>query len=68
MTEHYGFLINGEWRQTKKTFEVRAPFDNSLLATVSEASEEDVKQAVASADTAFNKIKLTPSDRYEILK
>lgn len=68
MTETHGLLINGEWRKTKKTFEVRAAFDNSLLAIVSEASEEDVKEAVASAETAFKMIKLTPSERYEILK
>ena len=54
--------------KNKKTFEVRAAFDNSLLAIVSEASEEDVKEAVASAETAFKMIKLTPSERYEILK
>lgn len=68
MNEHHGLLINGDWRKTKKTFEVRSPFDNSLLAIVSEASEEDVKEAVTSAETAFKKIKLTPSERYEILK
>lgn len=68
MTETHGLLINGEWRKTGKTFEVRAPFDNSLLAIASEASEEDVKEAVTSAETAFKKTKLTPSERYEILK
>src|SRR4030067_168625 len=68
MTEHHGLVINGEWRKTKKTCEVRAAFDNSLLAAVSEASEEDFKDAVTSAESAFKKIKIAPSERYEILK
>ena len=48
-------FINGEFvdAEANNTVEVLNPFDNSLLAEVSEAREADVDKAVAAAKAAF---------------
>lgn len=46
-------LINGEWREGKDYFEVRNPYDGSLLRKVPLSSKSDVKDAILSAKSAF---------------
>lgn len=46
-------LINGEWREGKDYFEVRNPYDGSLLRKVPLSSKSDVKDAILSAKRAF---------------
>ena len=48
-------FINGEFvdSEANNTIEVLNPFDNSLLAEVSEAREADIDKAVAAAKAAF---------------
>jgi acyl-CoA reductase-like NAD-dependent aldehyde dehydrogenase len=46
-------LINGEWREGREYFEVRNPYEGSLLRKVSLSSKLDVEDAVLSAKKAF---------------
>lgn len=52
-----GLYINGEYVEAKsgKTFDVLDPATEKVIATVSEAQEEDVDAAVAAARHAFDK-------------
>ena len=66
-------LINGQWKESKEaknsanTIEVKSPYDGRTIGFVPEAGRTDVEDAIAAADSAFRKIKLSPSERYEIL-
>ena len=66
-------LINGQWKESKEaknstnTIEVKSPYDGRTIGFVPEASRTDVEDAIAAADSAFRKIKLSPSERYDIL-
>ncbi|MBI3815867.1 MAG: aldehyde dehydrogenase family protein, partial [Nitrospinae bacterium] len=46
-------LINGEWREGKEHFEVRNPYDSSLLGNVPLSSKMDVEDAIVSSKNAF---------------
>lgn len=63
--------IGGEWRSTPARFESIDPFAQEPWATVPEASEQDVRDAVAAARTAFDEgpwPRLTPEERGVILR
>ncbi len=61
-------LINGEWRESgNNSIHVHAPFDGRLIGSLPEASGTDVNDAVTAAYNAFNKNRLYPHERYEIL-
>ena len=49
-------FIDGAWREssTGRTHEVRSPHDGSLITTVSEASVEDVLEAIGAARQSFD--------------
>ena len=53
--KEYKMFINGQWTgaENKKTFETLNPENNEPWATVPEASEEDVNNAVVAAQKAF---------------
>lgn len=61
--------IDGEWTigQPARTFEVHSPIDGCLLATLPEASAEDVDRAISTAVHTYKTVHLTPSERYEVL-
>lgn len=61
--------INGQWVSSNEKFEVRNPFDNKVIAEVSDMSRTDCKHAIDAAHQAF-KIwsKFTASKRSKILK
>lgn len=46
-------LIDGHWRETATTAEVRSPFDDSLVGTIHLASRSDVLDAIDSAVRGF---------------
>ena len=46
MTKELKNFVAGEWRASDQTFEKRSPFDGSLVASVHEASEAMVNDAV----------------------
>ena len=49
MTEHFDLMVAGEPAKTGRRAVVTAPFDGAELATVAEASDAHVEQALASA-------------------
>lgn len=59
-----GLYINGEYvpSESGKTFEVKNPSTEELIANVSEASEKDVDKAVKAAKDAFNNGEWTKID------
>ena len=62
-------FVAGEWRKTPKTFAVRSPYDNSLVADVADCGEADAKAAADAAVAAFKEWKkLTGFDRAKILR
>ncbi|NYE20837.1 aldehyde dehydrogenase family protein [Microbacterium immunditiarum] len=66
----YGLFIDGEFRPgTGSTFETISPADESHLATIATASEEDVDAAVVAARRAFDKTwsKMSGRDRGKYL-
>ncbi len=64
-------FINGEWLSgiNKGTFDVYNPFDRQLLGKVADGGIEETEQAIAAANTAFNKWKALPAvDRSRLLR
>ncbi len=53
-------LLDGKWVEKKKTIPVTDPFDGSLVDTVPEADEDDVKIALSSAVKGFEEISVLP--------
>ncbi len=54
------FLVNGEWRTGEGTFEVRSPYDDSVVADVGVPTAADVEEAVATAVTTFRESRRLP--------
>jgi aldehyde dehydrogenase (NAD+) len=54
LRERYGHFIGGEWIEPTETYETIAPRDEETLATVGQATEEEVDRAVAAARSAFS--------------
>src|SRR4030066_731792 len=73
MSVRLGMLINGQWRgsakedSSTKFIDVRAPYDGRIIGRIPEAGRDDVEDAIAAADSAFRKTRLSPYERYEIL-
>src|SRR3954453_18561753 len=68
LQERYGIYVGGEWLETTERFTTVAPRDESPLAGVAQASEEDVRNAVAVAREAFRPwSKLPGSERSKYL-
>jgi acyl-CoA reductase-like NAD-dependent aldehyde dehydrogenase len=65
--KHYRLYVGGRWVDTEEKFEVLDKFTGRPFATIAQASKEQVETAVRSARNSFNKVKLTPYQRYEIL-
>jgi acyl-CoA reductase-like NAD-dependent aldehyde dehydrogenase len=47
------FLVNGEWRTGSESFEVRSPYDDSVVAEVGVPGADDVEEAIAAAAETF---------------
>jgi acyl-CoA reductase-like NAD-dependent aldehyde dehydrogenase len=54
------FLVNGEWRTGEGTFEVRNPFDDSVVAEIGVPTEADVEEASAVAAKTFEESRHLP--------
>src|SRR4051794_40638568 len=57
----YGILLDGEPVKTSSTFEVRSPYDDSLVATVHYAGPKEIEQAIVKAQQAFAVTRTIPS-------
>ena len=67
MAAHPGAFIDGEWQQGGGAeFEVRNPFDDSLIGTVNAATDAQLEAAVAAAKAAFPAWRRTPLMTREI--
>jgi aldehyde dehydrogenase (NAD+) len=47
------FLVNGDWRTGEGTFEVKSPFDDSVVAQIGVPTDADVEEAAATAAETF---------------
>ena len=47
------FLVNGEWRTGEGTFEVKSPYDDSVVAQIAVPTAADVEEATAVAHETF---------------
>ena len=47
------FLVNGDWRTGDGTFEVKSPFDDSVVAQIGVPTDADVEEAAATAAETF---------------
>jgi aldehyde dehydrogenase (NAD+) len=47
------YLVNGDWRTGEGSFEVRSPFDDSVVAEIGTPTDADVEEAAATAAEAF---------------
>jgi len=64
----FGVVVGGESVETGELFDVRSPFDGSLVATVHRAGAAEVESAIARAETAFQTTRRLPSwQRAEVL-
>lgn len=65
----FGYFIGGEERSPKRRMDVTHPFDGSVVATVGNATAEEIGDAVAAAERAFPIWSETPAwRRAEILE
>ncbi|WP_082232367.1 aldehyde dehydrogenase family protein [Halobacillus massiliensis] len=53
-------LVGGKWIAGEKTFEVRNPQDNALIARVPAASKEQMKEAIEAAERTYRSTKVWP--------
>ncbi len=68
MTKHYRLLIGGEWTDTAEKLDVYEKYSGRVLATVAVAGRTEVDRAVAAAKHAFETVKLSPYERFTILR
>ena len=54
------YLVAGEWKTSNDTFEVKSPYDGSVVATAATPSEADVETAVQAAADAFDEGRKLP--------
>jgi len=59
-------LIGGTWRSTDRCFSVRNPYNGDLIADVCSASESDIEDTIAFAQTAS--LELRETTRFELAK
>lgn len=60
--------INGQWISADTTFEVDNPFDNGVIASVTDCTKEHAEQAIQAADIAFKSwSKTTAKERSQLL-
>ena len=54
------YLVNGDWRTGDGTFEVKSPYDDSVVAEIGVPTEADVEEATATAASTFEEHKTLP--------
>ncbi len=60
--------INGEWVDTKESYELTSPYSGKVIAKIAKATPNDVERAIEGAHEAFKKFKSsTAFERAEIL-
>jgi acyl-CoA reductase-like NAD-dependent aldehyde dehydrogenase len=54
------YLVSGDWRTGEGTFEVRSPFDDSVVAQIGTPTDADVEEAAATAASTFEESRHLP--------
>ena len=54
------YLVNGEWRTGDGSFEVRSPYDDSVVAEIGTPTSADVEEAAATAASTFQESRRLP--------
>ena len=54
------YLVNGEWRAGQDSFEVKNPYDDSVVAEIGVPNEADVEEAAATAAATFEESRRLP--------
>ena len=55
MVKNYGLLVDGKWIENKKTLNVFNPFNQNKIASVSIASDIQIKNAIQNSQYAFKR-------------
>lgn len=67
--KNYPFLLDGKLISSGKPVEIRAPYDNEVIGTVTYATRDHAEQAIASAQRAFATTKKLPAyERQRVLR
>ena len=54
------FLVGGEWRSGAETLDVKAPFDDAVVAKVGKPTDKDVEDAISAAHDSFEETRKLP--------
>jgi acyl-CoA reductase-like NAD-dependent aldehyde dehydrogenase len=54
------YFVNGQWRTGEGSFEVRSPYDDSVVAEVGTPTEADVEEAARVATETFEESRRLP--------
>jgi acyl-CoA reductase-like NAD-dependent aldehyde dehydrogenase len=54
------FLVAGEWRTGAGTFDVKSPFDDSVVAEIGVPTQDDVEETIATAAETFEESRRLP--------
>jgi acyl-CoA reductase-like NAD-dependent aldehyde dehydrogenase len=64
-----GFFVDGKWIERGGLAEVRAPYDDSVIAQVFQGTRADAELAIASAVKAFGTTRRLPAfERQRVLR
>src|SRR4030043_2467486 len=67
--KEYKLFINGQWKDSKQVREIKSPYDQAVVGKVHFAAKEQVEEALAAADNAFQKTRrLSSYERSTILE
>ena len=65
----HGFFIDGRWMEDGDIVEIRAPFDGSVIARVTQARREHAEAAIAASVKAFGTTRRLPAfERQRVLR
>src|SRR5579864_1152069 len=65
----HGFFVDGRWQEDGDPVEIRAPYDNTLIARVIQGRREHAEAAIAAAVKAFGTTRRLPAfERQRVLR
>ncbi len=65
----HGYFLDGQWQEAGDLVEIRAPYDNTLIARVVQGRREHAEAAIAAAVKAFGTIRRLPAfERQRVLR
>ncbi|GAE93376.1 aldehyde dehydrogenase [Gracilibacillus boraciitolerans JCM 21714] len=65
--KQFKIFVDGNWIDTEDKLEVLDKYSQEVYAEVAKADEQTVDKAISSASSAFEREKLSPAKRYQIL-